>query len=121
MNTWLWLGLWYLGGALISFIVCLIALFVDWWKGDDIEIIKDVLEIYDYTSIGIKSCSFYGGFDRYIGGFEEAKDNFQLSFIQLNDPLLEQIKDEIINTDINTLTPVEALMKLNEIKKLLKK
>ena len=38
MNTWLWLGLWYLGGALISFIVCLIALFVDWWKGDDIEI-----------------------------------------------------------------------------------
>jgi len=48
-------------------------------------------------------------------------DNFQLSFIQLNDPLLEQIKDEIINTDINTLTPVEALMKLNEIKKLLKK
>jgi len=52
---------------------------------------------------------------------KEANDNFQLSFIQLNDPLLEQIKDEIINTDINTLTPVEALMKLNEIKKLLKK
>jgi DNA mismatch repair protein MutS len=46
-------------------------------------------------------------------------DQFQLSFIQLNDPLLEQIRDEIINTDINTLTPVEALMKLNEIKKLL--
>lgn len=48
-------------------------------------------------------------------------DNYQLSFIQLNDPLLEQIHDEIINTDINTLTPVEALMKLNDIKKLLKK
>ncbi len=46
-------------------------------------------------------------------------DQFQLSFIQLNDPLLEQIKDDILNTDINTLTPVEALMKLNEIKKLL--
>ncbi len=48
-----------------------------------------------------------------------AEDQFQLSFIQLNDPLLEQIKDDILNTDINTLTPVEALMKLNEIKNLL--
>jgi DNA mismatch repair protein MutS len=46
-------------------------------------------------------------------------DDYQLSFIQLNDPLLEQIRDDILNTDINTLTPVEALMKLNEIKKLL--
>ncbi len=50
------------------------------------------------------------------------EDNeFQLSFIQLNDPLLERIKEDILNTDINTLTPVEALMKLNEIKNLLGK
>ncbi|MCD4789305.1 MAG: DNA mismatch repair protein MutS [Bacteroidales bacterium] len=49
------------------------------------------------------------------------QDNFQLSFIQLDDPLLLQIKEDILNTDINTLTPVEALMKLNEIKKLLGK
>ncbi|MEZ5196118.1 MAG: DNA mismatch repair protein MutS [Bacteroidales bacterium] len=48
-------------------------------------------------------------------------DNFQLSFIQLDDPLLLQIKEDILNTDINTLTPVEALMKLNEIKNLLNK
>jgi DNA mismatch repair protein MutS len=47
------------------------------------------------------------------------KDDFQLSFFQLDDPVLEQIKEEILNTDINTLTPVEALMKLNEIKKLI--
>jgi len=47
--------------------------------------------------------------------------DFQLSFIQLNDPLLEQIKQDILNTDIDTLTPVEALMKLNEIKKILGK
>ena len=46
---------------------------------------------------------------------------YQLSFIQLDDPLLQQIKEDILNTDINTLTPVEALMKLNEIKKLLGK
>jgi DNA mismatch repair protein MutS len=45
----------------------------------------------------------------------------QLSFIQLDDPLLQQIKEDILNTEINTLTPVEALMKLNEIKKLLEK
>ncbi len=43
----------------------------------------------------------------------------QLSFFQLDDPVLSQIKNDILQTDINTLTPVEALMKLNEIKKLL--
>lgn len=42
----------------------------------------------------------------------------QLSFFQLDDPVLNEIKNELINIDINTLTPVEALMKLNEIKKL---
>ncbi len=45
----------------------------------------------------------------------------QLSFFNLDDPLLEQIKEEILTTDINTLTPVEALMKLNEIKRMLQK
>lgn len=42
----------------------------------------------------------------------------QLSFFQLDDPVLEQIRDEITQIDINSLTPVEALMKLNEIKNL---
>jgi DNA mismatch repair protein MutS len=46
-------------------------------------------------------------------------DNMQLSFFQLNDPVLENIKDELEKTDINRLTPVEALMKLNEIKKMI--
>lgn len=49
----------------------------------------------------------------------KTRDEFQLSFIQLDDPLLQQIKEDILKTDINTLTPVEALMKLNEIKRLL--
>jgi len=48
----------------------------------------------------------------------EQTDDFQLSFFQLDDPVLENIKEELINIDINTLTPVEALMKLNEIKKM---
>ncbi|WP_461597763.1 DNA mismatch repair protein MutS [Winogradskyella sp.] len=49
------------------------------------------------------------------------KDDMQLSFFNLDDPLLEEIKDEILHTNIDTLTPVEALMKLNEIKRMLLK
>lgn len=49
------------------------------------------------------------------------KENIQLSFFQLDDPVLSQIREELINIDINALTPVEALFKLNEIKKLLGK
>ncbi len=49
------------------------------------------------------------------------KGNYQLSFFKLDDPLLHQIKDDILNTDIDRLTPVEALNKLNEIKRLLGK
>lgn len=45
------------------------------------------------------------------------EENMQLSFFQLDDPVLLQIREEIETIDINTLTPVEALMKLNEIKK----
>ena len=45
-------------------------------------------------------------------------DDMQLSFFQLDDPILESIRDEIQDLDINSLTPVEALMKLNEIKKM---
>jgi DNA mismatch repair protein MutS len=48
-------------------------------------------------------------------------EEIQLSFFQLEDPLLERIRDDIMNLNINTLTPVDALMKLNEIKNLLKK
>ena len=47
------------------------------------------------------------------------EEELQLSFIRLDDPLLEEIRDEILELDIDTLTPVEALMKLNEIKRLL--
>jgi DNA mismatch repair protein MutS len=51
----------------------------------------------------------------------EQEQQMQLSIFNLDDPLLEEIKDEILNLDINTLTPVEALMKLNEIKRMLQK
>ncbi len=52
---------------------------------------------------------------------EISKDEMQLSFFKLDDPLLEEIRDEILETDIDTLTPVEALMKLNEIKRMLQR
>ena len=51
---------------------------------------------------------------------KKAADGMQLSFFQLDDPVLCQIRDEILNLDINNLTPVEALNKLNEIKKIVK-
>ena len=48
-----------------------------------------------------------------------AENDMQLSFFNLDDPLLEDIKEEILSTNIDTLTPIEALMKLNEIKRML--
>lgn len=56
-----------------------------------------------------------------LNGVKSAKDEMQLSIFNLDDPLLEEIKEEILGLDINTLTPVEALMKLNEIKRMLLK
>lgn len=56
-----------------------------------------------------------------LNGIKDEKDEMQLSFFNLDDPLLEDIKEEINSLDINTLTPVEALMKLNELKKLISK
>jgi len=56
-----------------------------------------------------------------LAGVKSDKEEMQLSSFNLDDPLLEEIKEEILNIDINTLTPVEALMKLNEIKRMLTK
>ena len=50
-----------------------------------------------------------------------AQNGYQLSFIQLDDPTLLEIRDKILDIDIDTLTPLEALLKLNEIKKIVKK
>ncbi len=56
-----------------------------------------------------------------LTGIKQEKDEMQMSFFNLDDPLLEEIKEEILNLDINTLTPIEAMMKLNEIKRMLTK
>ncbi len=59
------------------------------------------------------------GIDHKIDNMKD--DELQLSFFQLDDPVLEKIRDELVEIDINSLTPVEALMKLNEIKKIIGK
>lgn len=51
---------------------------------------------------------------------DETREGIQLSFFQLDDPVLTQIRDEILTLDVNNLTPVEALNKLNDIKRILK-
>ncbi|PXY45616.1 DNA mismatch repair protein MutS [Flavobacterium hydrophilum] len=56
-----------------------------------------------------------------LNGIKSANDEMQMSFFNLDDPLLEEIKEEITSLDINAITPVEALMKLNEIKRMLVK
>ena len=52
--------------------------------------------------------------------FASNRDGMQLSFFQLDDPVLCQVRDEILNLDVNNLTPLEALNKLNEIKKIVR-
>ena len=53
-----------------------------------------------------------------IKDITEQREGFQLSFFQLDDPILSQVRDEILSLDVNNLTPVEALNKLNDIKKI---
>ena len=59
------------------------------------------------------------GVSKPIGEIAEQREGFQLSFFQLDDPVLEHIRDEIKDLDINNLTPVEALNKLNEVKRII--
>ena len=51
---------------------------------------------------------------------DQSREGVQLSFFQLDDPVLTQIRDEILGLDVNNLTPIEALNKLNDIKKIVK-
>ena len=58
------------------------------------------------------------GISRPINDITEKREGFQLSFFQLDDPVLCQIRDELLSLDVNNLTPMEALNKLNDIKKI---
>ena len=60
-----------------------------------------------------------GDISKPINDIAETREGYQLSFFQLDDPVLSQIRDEIKNIDVNNLTPIEALNKLNEIKRII--
>jgi DNA mismatch repair protein MutS len=60
------------------------------------------------------------GIKKPIDDFIEKREGYQLSFFQLDDPVLSQIRDELLHLDVNNLTPIEALNKLNEIKKIVR-
>ncbi len=62
-----------------------------------------------------------GGKKSKIPVKNDPTEGYQLSFIQLDDPTLLEIRDKLLDIDIDTLTPIEALLKLNEIKKIVKK
>jgi DNA mismatch repair protein MutS len=59
------------------------------------------------------------GISKPVGDIAQHREGYQLSFFQLDDPVLEQIRDEIKNLDVNNLTPIEALNKLNEVKRII--
>jgi DNA mismatch repair protein MutS len=71
----------------------------------------EILEELEHTG-GEKNLS------KPVGELAAQREGLQMSFFQLDDPVLKQIRDQIAGLDINNLTPVEALNKLNEIKKL---
>ncbi|MCG8698782.1 MAG: DNA mismatch repair protein MutS, partial [Bacteroidales bacterium] len=72
---------------------------------------NEVLKELEGSRTGVKA-------SKPVGNIGKSREGLQMSIFQLDDPVLKQVRDEIKNTDINNLTPVEALNKLNEIKKL---
>jgi len=83
---------------------------------------KNVLKRAEKLMAYLEKTHSKGEFEKKIKEELPNKDtssDMQLSFFQLDDPVLSQIRDQIDKTDINTLTPIEAMMRLNEIKKLI--
>jgi DNA mismatch repair protein MutS len=67
----------------------------------------------------LKSLEKSGSSNQIKKGISSEDSDLQLSIFKLDDPILETLRDDILALDIDTLTPVEALMKLNEIKRIL--
>jgi DNA mismatch repair protein MutS len=82
---------------------------------------QNMLEILEKKSEKIEENRSKNGKKQKKIDEKTEKNGYQLSFIQLDDPTLLDIRDRILNIDIDTLTPIEALFKLNEIKKIVKK
>jgi DNA mismatch repair protein MutS len=79
---------------------------------------KSVIKRAEQILVKLEGSREKGSLSKPLGEIREKREGMQLSFFQLDDPVLKQIRDEIAGLDINNLTPIEALNKLNEIKKL---
>lgn len=83
--------------------------------GMPLSIIKRAEQILKQLENGSQK----GNIDKPLVDVGEQREGMQLSFFQLDDPVLEQIRDEIKHLDVNNLTPIEALNKLNDIKRII--
>jgi DNA mismatch repair protein MutS len=79
---------------------------------------KSVIKRAEQILVKLEAGREKGSLSKPLGEIREKREGMQLSFFQLDDPVLKQIRDEIAGLNINNLTPIEALNKLNEIKKL---
>ena len=79
---------------------------------------KSVIKRAEQILVKLEGGREKGSLAKPLGEIREKREGMQLSFFQLDDPVLKQIRDEIAGLNINNLTPIEALNKLNEIKKL---
>jgi DNA mismatch repair protein MutS len=79
---------------------------------------KSVIKRAEQILVKLEGGREKGSLSKPLGEIKEKREGMQLSFFQLDDPVLKQIRDEIAGLNINNLTPIEALNKLNEIKKL---
>ena len=79
---------------------------------------KSVIKRADQVLLQLEGKKDEKKLEKSLENLGENREGMQLSFFQLDDPVLKQIRDEIAGLDVNNLTPIEALNKLNEIKKL---
>jgi DNA mismatch repair protein MutS len=79
---------------------------------------KSVVKRADDILKELEGAQSKGKLTKPVGELAQQREGFQLSFFQLDDPVLRQIRDSIAGLDINNLTPMEALNQLNEIKKI---
>ena len=81
---------------------------------------NDILDHFENDQKQIAACDTKDIHTKSVKDVAQNREGYQLSIFQLDDPVLSQIKDEIIHLDVDNLTPIQALNKLNEIKKIIK-
>lgn len=81
---------------------------------------KSIVKRSEQILTQLESSNGKGEIKGVVADIADTREGMQLNFFQLDDPVLSQIRDEILNIDVNNLTPLEALNKLSEIKKIVK-